>query len=262
MRRKVYDDKFYMPKQYDVGTAEKDVTEPTETPTPLAKGWDGLPRFNELQDEQKKNMPKAMRTQVAFQQKKLQWANYQIINFLIKPTDSASSDGYYFNEYNQAVAVGTACDNGLVFGTTGGDQSESKYYNIVYLNARIGYAKDTSDTFLSPPSYVEFYPLQKVDSALANKLGGKIPRQTEAYSNSNNLLSLQLTGDEYGVQSFGVDVYNENAYYAQSKDLKGIRCMGLALKTISLNFSESTLLSALAIDIEIGYDLKSEGNNY
>ena len=45
MRKNVLDDKFYMPKQYELGTAEKDVTEPTETPYPLAKGPDGLPKF-------------------------------------------------------------------------------------------------------------------------------------------------------------------------------------------------------------------------
>ena len=57
MRKKIFDDKFNMPTQLDVGTAEKDVTEPTETPYPLAKGSDGLPKFNTLQDNQKKNLP-------------------------------------------------------------------------------------------------------------------------------------------------------------------------------------------------------------
>ncbi len=91
MRKKLIDDKFYMPSQIDIGSAEKDVTEPTETPYPLAKGSDGLPKFNQLQDAQKRNMPKAMRSQVAFQQKKLQYSNYQIINFGITPTDSIAS---------------------------------------------------------------------------------------------------------------------------------------------------------------------------
>ena len=248
-----------MPKQYDLGTAEKDVTEATETPYPLAKGSDGLPKFNELQEAQKKNMPKAMRSQVAFQQKKLQWSNYQIINFRIIPTDAGSSDSYYFNEYNQAVAVGTALDSGVLFGSNTEDVTKAKYYNIVYLNARIGYAKSTDDTFLSPPSYVEFYLMQKIPTG---DFGGKIPRQIEAVANSVNTSSILVTGSEYGVQSIGVDIYNENSYYAQSKDLLGCRSCGLALKTINLNFNESTLLSALTIDMEVGYDLKTEGNNY
>jgi len=156
-------------------------------------------------------------------------------------------------------AVGTALDSGVLFGSSTEDVTKAKYYNIVYLNARIGYAKDTSDTFLSPPSYVEFYPMQKIPTG---DFGGKIPRQIEAVANSVNTSSITVTGAEYGVQSFGVDIYNENTYYAQSQDLKGVRCCGVALKTISLNFSESTLLSALKIDIEVGYDLKTEGNNY
>lgn len=248
-----------MPKQYDLGTPQEDITDAIETPIPLSKGFDGMPKFNELQEAQKKSVPKAIRSQVAFQQKKLQFNNYQIINFQIIPTDSGSSDGYFYQEYNQAVAVGTAMTDGVLFGSNTKDSDSAKYYNIVYLNARIGYAKDTPDTFLSPPSYIEFYAMQKVKGGV---FGGKIPRQVEAVKDETNLSSLTVTGAEYGVQSFGVDIYNENTYYTQSPDIRGIRTLGVCLKTISCNFSESTSLSSLTIDVEIGIDLKTEGNNY
>ena len=92
--------------------------------------------------------------------------------------------------------------------------------------------------------------------------GGKIPRQIEAVGNSVGVSSITTTGDVYGVQSFGIDVFNENAYYTQTPDLKGIRCCGVALKRICLNFGASVTASDVTLDVEIGYDIDTEGNNY
>jgi hypothetical protein len=253
------DNKFFMPKQLDVGTPQKDVTDAIETPIPLAKGYDGMPKFNELNEAQKKNMPKAMRSQVAFQQKKLQWSNYQIINAELHLTDSVASQTYYFNDYNQAVAVGTALDGGVMFGTSEADVSLAKYYNIVYANVRFASDNQATTDFILSPSYVEWYPMQKLPSA---DFGGKIPRQMQAYENGTGLQRFQVDGVEFGVQSFGVDVYGENAYYTQSPNLMGIRCCGIALKRVSLSFQSAIDISTIRLNVEIGYDLKTEGNNY
>ena len=69
MKKKKLIDPYIIPSQIDVGTPEERNYDAIETPVPLAKGSDGIPRFNLLEQAQKKNMPKAMRTQVAFQQK-------------------------------------------------------------------------------------------------------------------------------------------------------------------------------------------------
>ena len=262
MRKKFSDNKFFMPKQYELGTPPKEDTDALETPQPLSKGYDGLPKFNELQDSQKRNIPKAMRSQVAFQQKKLQYNNYQIINFRIKPTDSSSSQAYYSNEYNKATAVGTALVDGVLFGSNTKDSDKAKYYNIIYANAR--FLTDpppvvSSTDFIVSPSFVEFYLMQKVPGGV---FGGKIPRQIEAVKDETGLSSLTVTGTEYGVQSFGVDVRNENAYYQQSEKIKGMRACGVALSTIHLNFGAAITISEIALDLEIGIDLTTEGNNY
>ena len=261
MRKNVLDDKFYMPKQYELGTAEKDVTEPTETPNPLAKGPDGLPKFNELQKAQKRNMPKAMRSQVAFQQKKLQYSNYQIINFRVIPTDSVASQSYYINEYNVNTEVGTALDGGVLFGTNTEDDTRAKYYNIVYINARFNTPfMVAGSNFILSPSFIEFYLMQKLGAG--GDFGGKIPRQIEAVANSVLTSSITVTGTQYGVQSFGVDIYNENTYLSQSKHLKGMRCCGVALKEIFLNFDSAIAIDGIKIDVELAIDLTTEGNNY
>ena len=263
MRKKILDDKFYMPSQIDIGSAEKDVTEPTETPYPLAKGSDGLPKFNELQEAQKKNMPKAMRTQVAFQQQKLQYSNYQIVNSLIRPTDSVSSANYYQNTYNSGTAVGTALEDGIMFGTNTADDSRAKYYNIVYANIRFAKISATVASLIQSPSYIEFYPIQKIGAGGGGvDFGGKIPRQIEAVDNQTNVTAFSSTGADNGVQSFGIDIYNENAYYTRTPDLKGIRCCGVALKEIFLNFGEAVVWGEIYLHLEIGIDLTTEGNNY
>lgn len=255
-------------QQVPVNTPEEDTTPPSVEeafPNPLeAKGEpNGVAPFV-LQEERQFDLIKQNESQQAkFQTAKLQNNNYQILNFKIKPTDGTTSQDYYYQSYNSSVAVGTQCDDGVEFGTDGGDVAESKYYNLVYVNARCKIdASGVTSNFVISPSYIEFYALQKVPKQFSFKLGGKIPRQIEAYSNSNNVSSFATTGDEYGVQSFGVDVYNENAYYSQSQDIKGIRCCGVALKQIYLNFGGSINISNIQIDVEIGYDLRTEGNNY
>ena len=197
--------------------------------------------------------------QAKFQTKKLQNSNYQIVNFKITPTDSAVSQAFYFANYNQATTIGTALSDGILFGTSTQDVTKAKYYNIVYANARFLEANSqTLDTIVSP-SFIEFYPMQKITDGL---FGGKIATQIESVSRNTSTIAINHTGTEYGVQSFGLDVYNENAYYSQSNDLKGIRCCGLALKLIDLNFGLNLTLSGIRIIVEIGIDLNTEGNNY
>lgn len=251
-------DKFFMPTQLDVGTPEEKATDAIETPRPLSKGFDGLPKFNELEVAQKKNMPKAMRAQVAYQQKRLQYSNYQIVNFKILPSGSASSVTSYFNDYNQAVAVGTAMTDGILFGSNIKDSDTSKYYNIVYANARFSQTT-TAGINIEPSSFIEFYLMQKVGGGV---FGGKIPRQIEAVTDSTNVDTFYSSGAEFGTQSFGIDIYNENAYYTQSPDLKGMRTTGVCLKQLVLNFDSALVEDKIEIMVELGIDLKTEGNNY
>ena len=200
--------------------------------------------------------------QARFQTKKLQNSNYQIINFLIKPTDSTASQAFFFNNYNDAtVAPGTAMTSGVMFGTQDQDVTKAKYYNIVYANVRFNTDINTSsgNNFLVCPSYVEFYAMQKLPTGT---FGGKIPRQIEAVTNQTGTSSITASGGDYGVQSFGVDVYNENAYYTQTNDIKGIRTCGVALKKIALNFDSALGINNIELSVEIGIDLNTEGNNY
>ena len=259
MRKKLLDDRFYMPTQLDVGTAEKDVTEPAETPIPLAKGSDGLPKFNTLQDNQRKKLPKAMRTQVAFQQSALQYNNLQIVNFRLFAF--ATGEAQYVDvKFNTATAVGSSLNETVMFsGISGGDNNDALYYNIVYCNVRSPIHTDTTTNFMIQPSFVEFYPMMKIDGG--SSAGGKIPTQISNTS-YNSGTTITSSGTEWGVQSIGCDVFNEQTLYNQSKDLKGIRCIGVALKSIALNLNASVNRATLELWVEIGIDMKSGGSSY
>ena len=245
-----------------VPVSQNDPEEDLFFPDPLeAKG--NVPDVAPFVLQQKKqfDLIKENETQQArFQTAKLQNSNYQVVNFQVRPTDSVTSQAYYRNEYNLLTAVGTPLESGVLFGTSTKDVTKAKYVNIVYANARISQSvSSTAGEFIEAPSFIEFYLMQKLTTG---DFGGKIPRQIEAVSDKTNLFTLSVGGTQFGVQSFGVDIYNENAYYAQSQDLRGMRCCGIALKKIQLNFDSAVDISTIRIDCEIGYDLKTEGNNY
>ncbi len=101
--------------------------------------------------------------------------------------------------------------------------------------------------------------MQKIDTGA---FGGKIPRQIEAIVDQTDVSVLNVSGTTFGVQSFGIDVYNENAYYTQTPNLMGMRACGVALKEIQLNFSEAIGINNISLQVELAIDLKTEGNNY
>jgi hypothetical protein len=203
--------------------------------------------------------------QIRFQQKKLQNSNYQVVNYQIQPTSDATSQSYYVEDFNQATAVGSPMTDGIMFGqnppTATIEVSEAKYYNIVYVNVRWYDSFFAGTSQLLSPSYVDFYLMQKIAGG-GNTLGGKIPRQIDAVVSGTTVGGMTGDGTEFGVQSFGVDVFNEHAYYTQSPDLKGMRTIGLGLKSVVLNLGSARPLNTILLNVEIGIDLNTEGNNY
>jgi len=222
----------------------------------VVKGKEAL--FVEQTRNQKRNLKESMTGQVAFQQKSLQYNNLQIVNF--ECTGFATGSASYINvNYNQATAVGSSLNETVMFsGISGGDNNDALYYNIVYVNVRGDFYIIGSEQLLNP-SFIEFYPMQKITGG--SSAGGKIPTQISntAYDSATTITS---SGAEFGVQSFGIDVFNEQTLYNQSKDLKGIRCIGLALKHVNLNFNSAITVDNFALDVEIGIDMKSGGSSY
>ena len=92
---------------------------------------DNFKDFVEQEERQFELIKQNESQQAKFQTQKLQWNNYQVLNFQIIPTDSTASQAYFNSDYNDSVAVGTALDGGIMFGTNTADVSKAKYYNIV-----------------------------------------------------------------------------------------------------------------------------------
>jgi len=195
--------------------------------------------------------------QARFQSKGINRNNLQVVNFELSAFSTGSA-AFVYENFNDTVAVGSPLDEGVVFSSPTSTSNENAlFYNIVYMNLRLNNSQRSD--FLFQPSYIEFYTMQKINNT--SVLGGKIQRQISMQRVQSNTV-ITDTGNEHGVQSFGLDVYNQQTLYNQSEALKGIRTIGLALKTINLNLDSSIDTANLIINVEIGLDLSSSGQNY
>ena len=209
--------------------------------------------FVEQTRNQKRNLTESMTGQVAFQQDSLQYNNLQIVN--INYSSFATGSASQIDEtYNSGTAPGNALNDTVMFsGIASGDNNDALYYNISYVSCRVKYGQITDD------SYIEWYPLQKL--AGGSSAGGKIPVQISntAY---NNDATATTSGSDYGVQSIGCGIMDIQQLYNSSDSLKEVRCIGLALKSIFVNFDSAITTDNVEINVELGIDLKSGGNSY
>jgi hypothetical protein len=114
---------------------------------------------------------------------------------------------------------------------------------------------------LIPPSFVTFYLLQNIETS-ATSVGTKIPQPAPQFFTSGGTVSASFNGNEYGNQSFGVDVYNETGTYAQNNKLQGLRCSGIALKQILLVSETVADTANLTLEIEVAVDTTSVSTTY
>ena len=244
MRKKIFDDKFYMPTQLDVGTAEKEDTEPTETPYPLAKGSDGLPKFNQLQDAQKESLKDSMEGQVVYQSEALQNSNLQIINFSLSAFATGTTS-YVYVDLNGATAFGTYLNDYVLF---------ENYININYITCVMKNANIT----INPESYVSFYLMQNSLTTPNGSAGMKIPRQIQA-KKKEDATTITLNGTEQGAQSIAVPLTTQ-IFYNQADTMRGIRCKGLALSNIVLDLASSEDVSGIIIEVAVYVDKSTESS--
>ncbi len=189
-------------------------------------------------------------------------SNFQFFNFELSAF-STGTVSYVNNQYNQSNDFPTAVTDSLMFGV---DSATGKalYYNIAYVNARLNTPFSTTAGVenLIPPSFISFYPLQNIETSGTGSVGTKIPHPSSQFFTSGGTVSASYNGNEYGNQSFGVDVYNEAGTYAQNNKLQGIRCSGIALKQILLVAKTTADTSLLTVEVEIAVDTSSVSSSY
>ena len=239
IKNRQIDNEFYQPTQIDLGTAEKKDTQPTETPKPLAKGFDGLPKFNELQEAQKRNLKDNMSDQVIYQSDALQNSNLQIINFKMAGFESGTQD-YVYVDFNGSTAFGTYLSDYVLF---------ENYMNINYITV---VSHTNPPVHIQPESYVSFYLMQDSLTTPNGSAGMKIPRQIQAKRKSDTV-SITLDGVDQGAQSIAVP-FSTQIFYNQADSIRGVRCKGLALNEIVMSLSEDVDTSGIVLEVCVYVD--------
>ena len=203
--------------------------------------------FVEQTRNQKRNLTKSMTDQVAFQQSGLQWSNQQPITISIA-SFSTGSLTYIDQTYNDTTAFGTYCAESFVF---------DDYVNINYMECSLRNANVTIEN----DSYMSFYVLQKTNTTPnGTGYGEKIPTQLplSPYDTDTNI---QTSGVINGAQSILLP-FNTPVAFSNQSELKGVRCHGLALKNIIMDFPSSIDTAYLVIDLVIYVNKESDGQNY
>ena len=111
------------------------------------------------------------------------------------------------------------------------------------------------------PSQVTFYPLQNNDSSTTS-LGTKIPLPAPQLFTSSGTLTSSFNGNIFGHQRISIDIVGEQGAYYQNNNLKGIRCSGLALSQIFVQFDTAINTAGVKLSFEIGVDISSVSTTY
>lgn len=188
-------------------------------------------------------------------------SNLQYFNFRISNIESGVTNNFIDRRYNTSSTYPANATQTIMFGVDS-ISDKALYYNVVSLNASYTTALLTTRAAeLETPSHVSFYLLQNIPTSTTS-LGTKIPQPAPLSGNGGGAVSFLTSGDDYGAQSITIDLVSDSGKYAQNNDTKGIRCSGLALRTILMNFTTDIVLDDVTIDITVGVDVSSVSTTY
>ena len=107
-------------------------------------------------------------------------------------------------------------------------------------------------------SYVQFYLLENIETSTTS-LGRKMARRAPVYGASSGTITWDTTSAKQAYQYVHTDIISDSVNVPNSK---GLRCSGLALKTILINFGASETLENVNIDFQIYVDVTSVSSTY
>lgn len=178
-------------------------------------------------------------------------SNLQVFNFSVS-TLGTGSEKTFFSEYNTTATGDTACNDGIMF--TNGKSGDGLYYNLLSVTANVNIGNANSN--LLSDSFIQFYLLQNS----ASPIGKKIPRQQTLFSSSAGTVTFTTTGAKQGNQYISTDLNSDSVTFPTQRE--GVRCSGLALKTININFLSDETLDNIVIDFTVYVDVTSVSRTY
>lgn len=187
-------------------------------------------------------------------------SNLQFFGFQLSSIATGSAT-YIEKTYNTSTSFPSAVSDCLMFGV---DSLSGKalYYNVISLNVYSDSVFGSGSEFMRNPSQVTFYPLQNIETSGTSSTGTKIPLPNTQLFTSSGTLSSSFNGNIYGHQRISVDIVGEQGAYYQNNDLKGIRCSGLALSQIFVQFDTAINTQGVKLSFEIGVDVSSVSTTY
>jgi hypothetical protein len=182
-------------------------------------------------------------------------ANLQLFNFQLNPNFTGDSTAL-FQEFNTTVTTGNVTD--CIMFNVDSLNSKASYYNLLDLKTSF-YRSDGNKVEVLEDSFIEFYLLENIETSTSS-LGRKIPRRAPVNGTSSGTITWTTTGAKQPYQYFKVNLTSDNINVPYG--LRGLRCSGIALKTISLNFKDTEDRSAIRFSFQAFVDITSVSNSY
>ena len=185
-------------------------------------------------------------------------SNLQIFNFQI--SDIETGDGSVIRkEYNTTSTFPANATQTVMFGVEGSN-NKAMYYNVVDVKASV-YNSNPTDIKIrvQEDSYIEFYILQNNETSTSS-LGTKIPQPAPLSGNGGGAVTFETSGNEFGAQAIPVSFTDDSVIIPSNS--KGIRCSGLALKTIFINFVEAEIRQSIEVRVTVFVDTTSVSQTY
>ncbi len=182
-------------------------------------------------------------------------SNMQIFNFNLDPGLTGSTVAV-FEEYNETVTTANV-GSCIQFGVDSLN-NKSLYYNIIDIKASV-YRDPNNRLSLQNDSYIEFYLTENIETSTTS-LGRKIARRAPIFGSISAPADFTTDDAKTAYQSVKVDCISDSVNIPSR--LEGLRCSGIALKTIDLNFSEAEDLPELRINFQVFVDVSSVSTTY
>jgi len=183
-------------------------------------------------------------------------SNMQIFNFSLNPGLTATSSTSAFVQYNNSVTTGNVTD--CIMFNSDSINGKASFYNVIDIKASC-FRNSANTVNLTSDSYIEFYLLENIEGSTTS-LGRKIPRRAPINGTSSGTVTWFSTGAMQAYQSFKTDLISDSVNVPSR--LQGLRCSGLALKQLDLNFASAEDLTAIRFNFQVFVDITSVSNSY
>ena len=182
-------------------------------------------------------------------------SNLQLFNFGLDAGLSGTTR-VSLTEYNTTETTGNVTDC-IMFNVTGSN-NKAFYYNIIDVKASI-FLDGGGTLDILNDSFVEFYILENIETSTTS-LGRKIPRIAPVNGSTSGTVTWTTTDPKTAYQSIKSSLTADSVNVPS--ELKGLRCSGVALKTIYLNLSDAEALANIRFNFQVFVDVSSVSNSY